>query len=198
MATEQQEHLKIEQLRQHSADELEHIEGREKENLEGWIPTLASDAEIREALEKAFDYRGDVTITRKDGSQVVGLSLRPPLRFFARRLLRSHHSIERADQGECRLLRYRRARLHGPRYGSGQDLRGLGQEVLGEEGGRRAEHPDRTGEAGLKAAAETGSCGCLHGWGKSETCAYSLRERRASSAAMWLGNMLRRAPAFGC
>jgi len=72
MATEQQEHLKIEQLKQHSADELEHIEGREKENLEGWIPELASDAEIREALEKAFDYRGDVTITRKDGSQVVG------------------------------------------------------------------------------------------------------------------------------
>src|ERR1700720_4138975 len=72
MATEQQEHLKIEQLRQQSADELEHIEGREKENLEGWIPTLASDAEIREALEKAFDYRGDVTITRKDGSQIVG------------------------------------------------------------------------------------------------------------------------------
>jgi hypothetical protein len=72
MATEQQEHLKIEQLRQHSADELEHIEGREKENLEGWIPALASDAEIREALEKAFDYRGDITITRKDGSQITG------------------------------------------------------------------------------------------------------------------------------
>jgi hypothetical protein len=72
MATEQQEHLKIEQLKQHSADELEHIEGREKENLEGWIPTLASEAEVREALEKAFDYRGDVTITRKDGSQILG------------------------------------------------------------------------------------------------------------------------------
>ena len=72
MATEQQEHLKIEQLRQHSADELEHIEGREKENLEGWIPALASDAEIREALEKAFDYRGDITVTRKDGSQIIG------------------------------------------------------------------------------------------------------------------------------
>jgi hypothetical protein len=72
MATEQQEHLKIEQLKQHSADDLEHIEGREKENLEGWIPALATDAEVREALEKAFDYRGDVTITRKDGSQVVG------------------------------------------------------------------------------------------------------------------------------
>ena len=72
MATEQQEHLKIEQLRQQAADEIEVIAGREKENLEGWIPPLASDAEIREALEKAFDYRGDVTITRKDGSTVEG------------------------------------------------------------------------------------------------------------------------------
>ncbi|MEG9435274.1 hypothetical protein JAO29_03740 [Edaphobacter sp. HDX4] len=72
MATEQQEHLKIEQLRQHSADELEHIAGREKENLEGWIPSIATDAEIREALEKAFDYRGDVTITRKDGTKLEG------------------------------------------------------------------------------------------------------------------------------
>lgn len=72
MATEQQEHLKIEQLRQHSADELEIIAGREKENLEGWIPTLATEAEIREALEKAFDYRGDITITLKDGSKVEG------------------------------------------------------------------------------------------------------------------------------
>jgi hypothetical protein len=72
MATEQQEHLKIEQLRHQSADELDHIAGRERENLEGWVPALATDAEVREALEKAFDYRGDITITRKDGSQVTG------------------------------------------------------------------------------------------------------------------------------
>ena len=72
MATEQQEHLKVEQLRHHSADELDHIAGREREQLEGWIPSLASDSEVREALEKAFDYRGDITVTRKDGSQVVG------------------------------------------------------------------------------------------------------------------------------
>jgi hypothetical protein len=72
MATEQQEHLKIDQLRHQSADELDHIEGREREQLEGWIPALATDAEVREALEKAFDYRGDITVTRKDGSQVVG------------------------------------------------------------------------------------------------------------------------------
>lgn len=72
MATEQQEHLKIEQLRHHSADELEHIAGRDRENLEGWVPELATDAEVREALEKAFDYRGDITVTRKDGSKIEG------------------------------------------------------------------------------------------------------------------------------
>ena len=53
-------------------EELEHAPGRERENLEGWIPQLASDDEIRGALEKAFDYRGDVTITRKDGSKIEG------------------------------------------------------------------------------------------------------------------------------
>ena len=53
-------------------DELEHAAGRERENLEGWIPELATEAEVREALEKAFDYRGDVTITKKDGSTVEG------------------------------------------------------------------------------------------------------------------------------
>ena len=72
MATEQQEHLKIEQLQHANPDELEHAAGRERENLEGWIPVLASEAETREALEKAFDYRGDITVTRKDGSIVEG------------------------------------------------------------------------------------------------------------------------------
>jgi hypothetical protein len=72
MATEQQEHLRIEQLRQQNADEIEHIAGRERENLEGWIPSLATDSEIFEALEKAFDYRGDVTLTLKSGQQING------------------------------------------------------------------------------------------------------------------------------
>jgi hypothetical protein len=42
------------------------------ENLEGWIPSTASEAEVRLALEKAFDYRGDVTVTLKDGSKLEG------------------------------------------------------------------------------------------------------------------------------
>ena len=42
------------------------------ENLEGWIPPMASEEEVRMALVKAFDYRGDVTITCKDGSRIEG------------------------------------------------------------------------------------------------------------------------------
>jgi hypothetical protein len=72
MSTTQQEAAKIKQLEHVNPDELEHAAGRERENLEGWIPELATDAEVREALEKAFDYRGDITVTLKDGSKVEG------------------------------------------------------------------------------------------------------------------------------
>lgn len=53
-------------------DELEVAEGAKREQLEGWIPSLASDEEIHQAFEKAFDYRGDVTLTLKDGRQING------------------------------------------------------------------------------------------------------------------------------
>jgi len=55
-----------------NADDLEVAPGFAHENLEGWVPTLASDDEVKAALEKAFDYRGDVTITRRDGSTIEG------------------------------------------------------------------------------------------------------------------------------
>jgi len=53
-------------------DEMEVAPGFAHENLEGWIPSLATDDEIRTAFEKAFDYRGDITITKKDGSAIEG------------------------------------------------------------------------------------------------------------------------------
>jgi hypothetical protein len=53
-------------------DSLEVVPGFAHEKLEGWVPELASEEELRQSLEKAFDYRGDVTITRKDGSKVEG------------------------------------------------------------------------------------------------------------------------------
>lgn len=50
-------------------DELELAPGTHHENLEGWIPELASEQEVKSALEKAFDYRGDVTLTLKSGER---------------------------------------------------------------------------------------------------------------------------------
>ena len=59
-----------------ASDELEVVPGFERENLQGWIPQLATEADVRAVIEKAFDYRGDVTITRKnkdkDGSEITG------------------------------------------------------------------------------------------------------------------------------
>jgi hypothetical protein len=55
-----------------STDELEVVPGFERENLQGWIPELATEADVRAVIEKSFDYRGDVTITRKNGSEITG------------------------------------------------------------------------------------------------------------------------------
>jgi hypothetical protein len=53
-------------------DELEVAPGTAREGIQGWVPDLATEEELRVALEKAFDYRGDVTITHKDGSKIAG------------------------------------------------------------------------------------------------------------------------------
>jgi hypothetical protein len=53
-------------------NELEIAPGVKREQLQGSIWQVATPEELREALEKAFDYRGDVTITRRDGSTVEG------------------------------------------------------------------------------------------------------------------------------
>ena len=53
-------------------DSVEVSDGFQHENLEGWIPALATEAEIFDAFEKAFDYRGDIVITRKDGTRIEG------------------------------------------------------------------------------------------------------------------------------
>jgi hypothetical protein len=55
-----------------SADELEVVPGFEHEYLQGRVWEAASEEELREGLEKAFDYRGDVTIHLKNGSAIEG------------------------------------------------------------------------------------------------------------------------------
>ena len=53
-------------------DAQEVAAGFEHEQLEGWIPELATEEELRIALEKAFDYRGDIKLTLKDGRVIEG------------------------------------------------------------------------------------------------------------------------------
>jgi hypothetical protein len=55
-----------------NTEELEVAPGFEHQQLQGRVWEAASDEELRDGLEKAFDYRGDVTITRKDGTAVEG------------------------------------------------------------------------------------------------------------------------------
>jgi hypothetical protein len=51
-------------------ENLELAPGTQHEELEGWIPELASDNDLKAALEKALDYRGDVTLTLKSGERI--------------------------------------------------------------------------------------------------------------------------------
>jgi hypothetical protein len=53
-------------------DELEVAPGTHRESVQGWVPQLATEEELRIALEKAFDYRGDITVTLKNGSKIEG------------------------------------------------------------------------------------------------------------------------------
>jgi hypothetical protein len=53
-------------------DKLEVSPGFAHASVQGWIPELAREEDVRKALETAFDYRGDVTLTCKDGTVVEG------------------------------------------------------------------------------------------------------------------------------
>ena len=61
------------EVQKYSLEQVEALElapGADRENLEGWVPELASDEDLKAALEKAFDYRGDVTLTLKSGERI--------------------------------------------------------------------------------------------------------------------------------
>ena len=61
------------EVQKYTLEQVEALElapGAEHENLEGWHPTLATDGDLREALAKALDYRGDVTLTLKSGERI--------------------------------------------------------------------------------------------------------------------------------
>jgi hypothetical protein len=44
----------------------------EERSLEGWSPRIPDELTLAEAIELAFDYRGDVTLDLADGTDLAG------------------------------------------------------------------------------------------------------------------------------
>ena len=44
----------------------------EEKSLEGWAPEIPDAATLAEVVDRAFDYRGDVTVVLEDGRELVG------------------------------------------------------------------------------------------------------------------------------
>ncbi len=52
-------------------DEQPNHDGREEAH-EGWQPDLGTEEDLFHAVEQAFDYRGNVTVTTREGERVEG------------------------------------------------------------------------------------------------------------------------------
>ncbi len=44
----------------------------DEQSLEGWAPDISAELTLEEIIERAFEYRGDVTIFHWDGTEIVG------------------------------------------------------------------------------------------------------------------------------
>src|ERR1700733_15315512 len=53
-------------------EKLEVAPGFAHASVQGWTPELATEKDVREALETASDYRGEVTRAAKDGAVLEG------------------------------------------------------------------------------------------------------------------------------
>ena len=68
-------------------------------SLEGWSPEIGPDVSLAEVVELAFDYRGNVTVARRDGTALTGYLFnrdpRPPAPFV--------ELIDEAGEGPIRV-----------------------------------------------------------------------------------------------
>lgn len=44
----------------------------EEQSLQDWVPKLSEELSLAHVIDLAFDYRGDVTVVKHDGSEAVG------------------------------------------------------------------------------------------------------------------------------
>jgi len=74
------------------------------DTLQGWTHNLSNEAELRQALDRAFDYRGDVMITLRDGQRIEGYIF--DRRFEGPALEKCFLRIMPKDRPQKVLLRY--------------------------------------------------------------------------------------------
>jgi hypothetical protein len=75
-----------------------------RDTLQGWIPNISNAAELRMALDRAFDFRGDVLVTLRDGQRIEGFIF--DRRFEGPSLEKCFLRIMPKDRPQKVLLRY--------------------------------------------------------------------------------------------
>ena len=106
--------------------------------LEGWVPSLGGQVTLSEVINKAFEYRGDISLDRIDGTTVVGyLSNRNAIAAIP------FVEVLEAKTGECLRLAYTEIR----------NIRFTGKDTAA---GRSWEAWQRRREANAKATQSRG------------------------------------------
>lgn len=88
----------------------------ERSAAQGMVWMADSEADLREGIEAAFDYRGDITLLLKDGSSVEGY-------LFDRRVRRSleESQLRLIPAGSMQKLAFRYSDIAGVEF-SGRDM----------------------------------------------------------------------------
>lgn len=82
-------------------------------SLQGWVPDIGPYLTLEEVIEHAFDYRGNVTVVRRDGSELVGY-------LFNRDSSASEPFVQLIDEDGNGPLRVRYAEIASVRF-TGKD-----------------------------------------------------------------------------
>ena len=139
------------EVQKYTREQIEALElapGFEHEELEGSVPSLATDEDLKNALEKAFDFRGDVTITLKSGEKIEAYIFN---RFTGATLAESWIQYFAPKRSEKRKNQLRPDRAPGvwKRSRCRQALGRLGQGLQRQEGRRRKKHRPGPGFVGI-------------------------------------------------
>ena len=93
--------------------------------LEGWVPEIGPYLTLEEVVEFAFDYRGNPTIVRADGSEVVGYVFNRNCSVGVSRSSSSSTS-RAAARSRLRYAEIATIKFTGKGHRGGQQLEGLG------------------------------------------------------------------------